>query len=224
MSTKLPRFLFSLFVFIPIVFITATVVAQTLYVKPSSEIVVRRGAGTDFKIIAMLKDGAAIELLEENDTHSKIRLANNKEGWVLKRFLSKKLPLTQLVESLKAENEVLTQNKLEGNNRVDTIDASLKQTATELQQSRKKNAQLNEKYMQLQADTANAVAVKKTLQKTLEENKVLVQKMTIIQRKNDDLRNDSTVKWFLAGAGVLMFGFILGGFFCRSYKRKPSLL
>lgn len=31
--------------------------AETLYIKPTSEVVVRRGQGTEFKILALVKDG-----------------------------------------------------------------------------------------------------------------------------------------------------------------------
>ena len=97
--------------------------AENLYVKPSSEITMRRGMGTDFKIIAVLKDGTPVELLAEADDWAQVRLESGKEGWVLRRFLSATPPLGQQGEQLQREKEVLTETTQSLKNRVDQLTA-----------------------------------------------------------------------------------------------------
>ena len=62
--------------------------AETLYVKPITEVTVRAGQGTEYRILAMIRDGSKVEVLEENEGWAKIKLTNGQEGWVLRRFLS----------------------------------------------------------------------------------------------------------------------------------------
>jgi SH3 domain protein len=187
--------------------------------------VVRRGAGNDYKIIAMVKDGTAVEFLEEGSTHAKIRLANGKEGWVVKRFLSVDAPLEEVVASLRIENETMAEKEIAAKLELEAVNATLSQTEQVLNATIAERDTLQSNYLTLQKDTADVIRTKKDLQQTLKNNKVLSLEMATLQQENDTLKNSLAMKWFLAGGGVLLLGIILGGIFCRSRKRrKPSLL
>lgn len=201
-----------------------TVPAKTSFVKPSSEVVVRRGQGTDYKIIAMVKDGALVEFLEESDNYARVRLANGKEGWMLKRFLSDEPPLKEIVVSLRTEKEALKQKELETNQKLEAITSTLSQTEQQLDATLEERDRLKAEYQTLQEDTADVVQIKTTLDKTARANKALSQKIAIIKQENDNLRNDYALKWFLAGGGVLLLGIIIGRMTGNSRRRKPSLL
>jgi len=199
--------------------------AQTRYVQPSSEIVVRRGAGNDYKIIAMVKDGTAVEFIEEGETHAKIRLANGKEGWIVKRFLSVDPPLAEVVAALRIENETIAKKELDAGLKFDAVNATLNQTEQVLNSTITERNQLKASYLKLQNDTADVLQIKKNMQLTLKNNQTLSREMAALQQENDTLKNSIAMKWFLAGGGVLLLGIILGGIFCRSRKaRRPSLL
>jgi SH3 domain protein len=218
------RFLFNLSLIGIILFSTTAALAETRYVKPSSEAVVRRGQGNKYKIIAMVKDGASVEFLEESKTHTKIRLANGKEGWIVKRFLSKEPPLDEIVASLRTENETLQQKEIEASQKFDAVSTTLAQTSQELDATLKERDQLQADFLKLQHDTEDVILIKKNLEKTLKDNKQLSAKMSVIQQENDTIRDDIAFKWFLAGGGVLVFGMLIGSIFTKSRKRKPSLL
>lgn len=205
-------------------FSTTAALAQTRYVKPSTEIVVRRGQGNEYKIIAMLTDGSPVELLEEGDTYTKIRLANGKEGWVMKRFLSEEPPLNEIVASLRIEKEARKQKEIEVTQELATITAILSQAEKDLASTRKDRDRLNAEYLKLQKNTANVVQIKKDFQKTAKENQLLSQKLAAIQTENKSIKNDFAFKWFLAGGGVLLVGIILGNISSRSRRRKSSFL
>ena len=105
--------------------------AETRYIVPSSEIAIRTGQGTGYKIIAIVRDGTAVELLEENDSYAKVRLVDGKEGWIIKRFLSEEPPLQERVASLQEENKQLKEKELETIKQLEDISITLEQTKTE---------------------------------------------------------------------------------------------
>ena len=218
------KFLFNFLLVCTIFFSATAALAETRYIKPSSEIVVRRGQGNEFKIIAMIKDGTTVEFIEEGETHAKIRLANGKEGWVVKRFLSNEPPLGELVASLRTKNETLTQKEIDTSQKFDAVSATLSQTTQELDATLAERDQLKADYLKLQHDTEDVVLIKNNLQKTLKNNQVLSEKMAALQQENDTIKDDYAFKWFLAGGGVLVFGMLIGSILTKSRKRKPSLL
>jgi hypothetical protein len=59
---------------------------------------------------------------------------------------------------------------------------------------------------------------------TNESIEELKNKLAAITRENKKLQEDERIKWFLAGGGVLICGWLIGLITCRSRKRKPSLL
>ncbi len=206
-----------------IILFTGTVVtATTLWVQPSSEVAIRRGQGTDYKIIAMAKDGISVQLLEENENYSRVRLPNNKEGWMLKRFLSRNPPLKEVVDSLRLEKENFIQKEIESSEEIADVTTTLSQTQLELQSVITERDQIRDAYLNLQNTTADTVQIQKNQQKTAKENKELLQQLNSIQTKNKSLEKDSSIKWFLAGCGVLLLGMIIGAMSNRSRKRSSS--
>jgi SH3 domain protein len=205
------------------VLLSATLLqAETRYIKPSSEVVVRRGQGTEYKIIAIVKDGTAVEFVEEEETFAKVQLANGKEGWMLKRFLSSEPPLNEVVASLRGEKENMQQRQLETDQQLKTISANLGRTERERKSVTSERNQIKASYTKLQQEAANVVQIRDNLQKTTEENRILTQKLALLEQENDSLKKNSTLKWFLAGGGVLLLGMIIGQI-GGSRKKKSSL-
>jgi len=214
---------------------TPPLLAQTQYVIPSSEIPVRRGQGPNYKIVALVSDGAKVELLERGDSYSLIRLENEKEGWILTRFLSDDPPLTERVAQLTSENEALKlqqeqsaqqliDQEQQSAEKLDALSLTLTETRQTLETTDEGKAAITASYDKLKRDTANVVEIKKQLKSTIDENKTIKQKLTSLTRENEELESDERVNWFLAGGGVLLLGIIIGKITSRSRKRKPSLL
>jgi len=218
------RLLFTLSLVCTILVSATAALAEIRYIKPSTEAVVRRGQGNEYKIIAMVKAGLNVEFVEEGTTHTKIRLANGKEGWIVKRFLSKEPPLDKIVASLRTENETLKQKEIEASQKFNAVSETLAQTTKELDATLAERDQIQADFLKLQHDTEDVVLIKKNLEKTLKDNRQLSATMSVIQQENDTIKDDLAFKWFLAGGGVLVFGMIIGSIFTKSRKRKPSLL
>lgn len=206
----------------------ALFVAESLaagrYVKPSAEVVVRTGGGREYKVIGMVKDGDAVELLEEGDSYSKVRLANGIEGWMLKRFLSVKPPLATVVAALRAENDKMKREATEMTGKFEEVSENLKKTLAELDKTRIERDQVDSDYKNLQVETADVIKIKEDMLRASQENEELVQQMSTLKKENDDLKNNTSINWFLAGGGVLLVGMFLGRLSSKSRKRRSSLL
>ena len=198
--------------------------AKNYYVKPSSEVVVRRGQGTNYKIIAIVKNGVSVEFLEENDSYAKVRLVDGNEGWMLKRFLSDKPPLKEVVASLRTEKAKMKQRKNEVVQKLEEVSSTLARTETERDSILAERDQIRIDYQTLQQDTADVIQIKNDLLKTAEENELLVEKLTSVEQERNSLKKDYAIKWFLAGGGVLLVGMLIGRMSSQSRKRKSSLL
>ena len=209
--------------------------AESLYVKPSSEITMRRGKGTDFKIIAVLKDGTPVELLAESDDWAQVMLESGKEGWVLRRFLSATPPLDQQVELLQREKEVLTETTQTLKNRVDQLTAEKdeverrlgdekNEVERELNQCVVERTTINEDFVTLQEDTADVIQTKNDLESALTRVADLERQTEVLKKENQRLSKTDTLKWFLAGGGVFFVGWIIGMISRRSRKKRSSLL
>lgn len=226
-SGSLSVFLLALFLFpaLSTVLLSGTpVLAKNYYVKPSSEVVVRRGQGTNYKIIAIVKDGVSVEFLEENDSYAKVRLADGKEGWMLKRFLSDKPPLKEVVASLRTEKAKMKQRKNEVVQKLEEVSSTLARTETERDSILAERDQIRTDYQTLQQDTADVIQIKNDLLKTAEENELLVEKLASVEQERNSLKKEYAIKWFLAGGGVLLLGMLIGRMSSQSRKRKSSLL
>ena len=69
-------------------FISTNVNAKTMYVSEIIEITLRTGPGIDHKVIAMVPSGVELTVLESGGEWTRGRLPNEKEGYVLNRFLT----------------------------------------------------------------------------------------------------------------------------------------
>ncbi|MCB2181334.1 MAG: TIGR04211 family SH3 domain-containing protein [Desulfobulbaceae bacterium] len=189
-------------------YLSGLLYAATLYVQPSSDVVVRTGQGTDYKIIAMVTDGTPVEFLEQGDGYTKVRLANGKEGWMLKRFLSQEPPLEDVIASLQAEKNAWKQREGE------LLD-KFQKTSSSLESITKDRDGVVAELDQLRANYKKRVT---------QENESLLAELESLKFENTTLKRNIAVKWFLAGGGVLLLGILMGKMSGRSKNKRSTLL
>jgi len=189
--------------------------AASLYVTDSFEITLRSGEGLEHKILGMIPSGEQVEVLEVGDRWSKVKRKNGREGYVLTRFLQEEPPNFAKMESLKKK--------------YDSLSAQFEKNNTELKELRNENSELKKELSGLTAKyndlKQNHEKLKKesgeylSLKKKYEENAdVLKQK----KEKADELQNklmERNIKLFVAGAVVLLIGFIAGMSARKKQKR-----
>lgn len=208
------------FVGMLLVIMAASVHARTMYVNDVIKITVRTGPGISHKVIAMLQSGEMVEILEENDEWSRVRLQDGKEGWALTRFLTSKQPtelqlkalqddyaeISQKLDVLKQENDYLKKE----NERIQGL-ASDNQT---------KMRDLETAYEDLRTGAADYLQIKSAYEETadaLAEQRMRADDLATRVSKLEWKRN---VMWFMGGAGVFLLGFLIGGLNEKGKRRK----
>lgn len=197
----------------------ASLWAKSMYITDRIEVGLRSGTGIEQRIIAMLKTGDRVEWLEGDKNWSKVKLSDGKIGWLATRFLVDQIrPVSSLDPKLQEELR------------------KLKETNQDL--VREKEGLIQEKNKLLQtSEELNKLS--QTLQQ--QKNTHSSPDLTDIKNKNDQLSkevayykkqiadlghkekgpiNEDRIKWFLAGAAVLILGLLLGWFIARG-RRKP---
>jgi SH3 domain protein len=80
-----------------------SVQAETRYVSDQMFVTLRRGPGTEYKILKNLKTGTPLEVLEDGETWLKVCYQDDTEGYVLQQYLTRELPKTMVIARLEKE-------------------------------------------------------------------------------------------------------------------------
>jgi len=205
--------------------LASTSQAATWYVKPSSEIPLRRGQGTGYKIVAVLRDGTPVTLLSDGNSWVRVRLQNGKEGWILKRYLSREKPCKEQIITLQESNAMLQQELTTTREELQQLKNQQNKTEQELTACIEERDKARADYARLEQDTKNVVATKNALQKAQQQLGQLKERMAALELENTGLKKSSAIMWFLTGSGVLLLGLIIG-LICgkRNRRRRSTLL
>jgi len=208
---------------ITLFFVTTMAHAETRYVTDKMQITFRTGPGTDRKIISLLGSGQAVVFLQPEGEWAKVSLQNGKEGWVLQQYLSAEVPcririkdISQALEGLKAEQEALQKTNQQ-------MEADKAKLATDLKKTRQELAKTKQSYEKLKKDAVGFLELKARHDKTVERLSTQTQKANALDQDLTKTLKKQNIRWFLAGAGILLFGFIMG-FSSKKQKRHSSLL
>lgn len=134
--------------------------------------------------------------------------------------------LTQKVESLEAIKKALeeaSQKLSSGGDKIAELvaeNASLKQ---QVQQALRQAEQAEDRYAALTKDAGDVVGLQKERDELRQEAARQKAKLGELTLEVDSLRSAGSLKWFLAGAGVLIIGWLMGLSLHRR-KRRQGLL
>lgn len=208
------------------VFSAVSAEAETRYVSDQIAITLRRGPGTEYKILKSLATGSAVEFLEEEENYLKVRTKDGAEGYVLKQYITAKLPKSYIIARLEKERAQLQERLASMAKRAQGWTAEkeeLQRQVADMQQAfnseKSKRASLDKKHQTLLSGAKNVADLLKERDRLKAENEKYAADLTQLRQENDDILRKAIVKWFLAGAGVLFAGWLMGK---RSRPRKRS--
>ena len=210
------------FVGIVIMCFSANGLAESMYVTDLLKLTLRSGPSTEHKILSVVESGHQVEMLEPGEDWSLVRIANGKEGYVLTRYLIPEPTHNVRLAQLQTKHKALMQQAatlLEENTRLRSGSKKLKSTSDGNEKTLKK---LRIDYDKLKAGSAEYIELKEKY-KTVSGQ--LAEQTKRAVALDEDLRAieiNQYIKWFLAGSGVLLVGFIVG-FSARRQRRRPSL-
>ncbi len=202
--------------------------AETGYVSDMLLLTLRAGPGNEFSVLKTLTSNTSVEILEKGELFFKVSTKSGQEGWVQKQYITFDLPSTLVIARMKKrieELETANKNLVESQSplmesletkkkyyeeRITTLDTSLKQAlkeknglASSLDQIRKKH----EQFLEQSEDTVRIIDENRTFK---EENTRLSAEVARFEEESNDFLKTAMMKWFLAGAGVLISGWLIG--------------
>ena len=214
---------FSIFIGVWMILFCSTVQAETMYVSDDIKITLRTGQGIDHKILAMIKIGQEVEVLQPDDDWTQIQLPSGMEGWVLTRFLTYDKPCRLEFGILKKKYETLSTQSasLLKENRIYKEES--KRFRTELSGSKEMLAAISKSYDTLKKESADFLELNSKHEVTSSELSDQTKKAEKLEEELSKLLSHRNIIWFLSGAGVLVLGMLIG-YNARRQRRKSSLL
>jgi SH3 domain protein len=221
MNFLLKRFRLSGLVLLLCLF-SASVYGETMYVSDILKLTLRTGPSIENKIIAVIESGQMMEVIQYGDEWSKVRLPSGKEGWVLSRYLTTDETNNIKLERLEAMHNNLTiqaAELLEENNRLKTENTRL---STEFEAGQKELVKIRSDYEALKAESAEFLTLKANYNRAASQLAEQTARAKQLEEQLSSLEMNTYIKWFLAGSGVLIIGFLIG-FSTKRQRRRPSL-
>ena len=197
--------------------------AESAYVGETIQITLRRGPGLDFKVLDMLPSGRKVQIVRKEKAWTQVRLTNNKEGWVLSRFLTPEEPSSSRLRKVEAQHKTLSEQTkalIEQNSAVNAENRRLRADLNRSQTNLSDLKQFQTDYEGFKKEFDKLKADKKSLQKQVATTRKLIERY---EKATPNVLLTQDIKWFLAGAGVFLFGLIIG-LVMRRRRRKSSLL
>lgn len=194
-----------------------SVQAETRYVSDQITITLRRGPGTEYKILKNLGTGTPVEVLEDGETWLMVRHQDGTEGYVLSQYLTGELPKTIIIARLQKEKERLKSRIAELGARAQTWTAEkeeLQRQVSDVQQAFKKEKSdrltVSKDYQNLQESAKNVSELLAERERLKAENEKYAGELQQLRGENEKLLRKAIIKWFLAGGGVLLVGWLMG--------------
>lgn len=211
-----------------------SVFADTRYVSDRLIISVRDGQDQNAAVLGYIETAAPVDILEEKEDLLRIRTEDGIEGWVQAKYIVSENPKVLIIENLKNEITALKKESETLKNEQDSASNTLSKTKTmyhenieELKEEVNINQkfaakaksdfiQLNIKYTNLLKHSKNTEELTGEVEKLKKLNAELNTEVKSLRKDPKNPLKSNRIQSFIAGAGVLLFGFILGG----SVKKK----
>ncbi len=177
--------------------------SRTGYVTDRLILTFRQGPGPSYPVLKTLESDTRMTLLDEQGGFYKVRLSSGDTGWVDQQFVTFDTPKSQVIQQAKEKH------------------AALEKQFTELSTA---HEQLKNKMAALSENTEDLYQVLEKNKRLENQNQQLTARVEKLEKDAENLFKTSMIKWFLAGFGVIVFGWILGQTISSRNRRQSSLL
>jgi SH3 domain protein len=220
----------SVFLFIFAIIFTGTiksVFADTRYVSDELIISVRNGQNQDDNVLGHIRTGTAVDVLEEKGRYLRIKTENGLEGWVQAQYIIPEKPNARIIEDLRNElneqdalSDKFLAKKIIYEIRIRELEQELNINQKNTAKEKSEQKELNKKYKKLLSYSENTDELIKKLEKSKQLDSKLKTEISNLKKSSKNPLKSSMIQPFLAGAGILIVGFILGGLARRRKRSK----
>lgn len=192
------------------------------YITDSFEITLRTEGSSKARIIAMPKSGTPVEIIKEQGDWAHVRMlaGQQKEGWVLSRYLMNRVPwedrfnyLSKKYEKTGEKTQTISTENKQLSNKVYELTRDLNACKRELQQVQKD-------YEDLKKGSTQYVALKEKHDHTVKELLEANTQIEKLGKENSSLKSNERREWFIAGALVIALGFLTGLLIGKREKKR----
>jgi SH3 domain protein len=198
------------------------VYGETMYVSDRLKLTLRTGPSTENKILAVIESGQMLDVVELGNEWSRVQLSNGKEGWVLSRYLTPNETNNIKLERVQTKHKNLMIQAaalLEENNK---LKAENKGLGSDTAANQKQLDKIKNDYEVLKAEAAEFITLKSKYESAASQLAEQTAKAEKLEEQLTKLELNYYIKWFLAGSGVLILGFLIG-FSTKRQRRRPAL-
>ncbi|KMY68842.1 hypothetical protein AAU61_04465 [Desulfocarbo indianensis] len=191
---------------------------SNMYVTDQLQVTVRSGPSVENKVIAVVNSGESVEVISaEQDGWVQVRSESGKDGWMIKRYLQEEMPALVKIKKMDPENKSLL-------GRLEELTNDNQELKKALSQAQGRTAELETSYAKLEKDAADVLNLRNSHKKLQEEYAGQAERLEALSTEVESLRLGNNLKWFLAGAGVLLVGWLIGLALGRRRRRSASSL
>ena len=214
-----------LLMFSLVVTASALQAAEVKYVTDIFEVTMRSGTSTANSIVRLLSSGTKVTVLEDNlgSQYSLVETEENKQGYVLTRFLMDSPAARETLQDVRARYEQQQSLLDEQQTEIEQLKEALQQEQTD-SQTLKTTLRASEQELSEVRDAAqntlNILDQNKQLQTVVNQ---LREEKTLLSDTNAELSDSTQIDWFVRGAAVSLIAFIIGILVTRiSWRKKDS--
>lgn len=204
---------------------STSIMAESAYISDELDIMVRSGKSAGHRIIATLKSGKKIDIIERDaeSGYTRVKLSETREGWVLSRLLRKAPSAKSRLVTAEASLASLKSKFSKASKQLAQLNKQNGSLDSETNSLKKSNTSLSRELEQLRETSSSAVQIFEERNQLQQRVVTIERELESLKRENDTLLNSNSQDWFLVGAGVLLLGIILGFLLPKlSWRKKNS--
>lgn len=199
--------------------------AGNLYVSDTAlETVLRNGPGTGNQVVSMVAAGTRVNLVSEEDKWAEVTLEDGRTGWMLKKYLSEQPPWRVAAEKLAAENKALQTQMAQMKRGKQDLSDETARLKKDLETTQRELQSLRHEHETLKKGATEYLSLKSSFDQLTTDADQARERLTEVQQGYENLRSSTNIHWFLSGAGVLVFGWLLGLVMSRTKRRRATEL
>ncbi len=192
---------------------TAAAAAPTVqYISDRLELPLRSGQSVQHRILRMLPSGTSLDVLQTSkDTgYSQVRARDGTVGWVLTRFL---MQTPSARERLAAAEQKIAKREIENarlKKRGIALGSRAGAQARRLAKLKQDQQTLTAEIERIRRTAGSALALERENKDLKAQTLAQGRELQALHQENETIKDRSKRDWFLAGAGVLVIGLLLG--------------
>ena len=186
-------------------------VAQTKYISDVLRVDLRTGGTSQHRIIAMLKSGTSVTVLEEPADSDWIKVVTEKgtEGWLRKQYLVASPIARVQLAGLQQEVSELSQQKQKQGESIQMLNNELAKFKSLYEKSESSKDNIKQDFDALQKISTNAVKLDQQNRLLIEEQESQKIEIEQLRQENLLLKNDQYIEGLFHGIVAVVLGAIL---------------